>query len=277
LHYPLPDKSTFVRWDGENKGDWTHAFEGADAVVNLAGRSVNCRYNAENRKQILESRINTTRLVAEAIQATRNPPKVWLNSSGTSIYRDEFERDMDEETGVIGEGFLVEVGKAWEAAFFEADLPDTRRVVIRLSMVLGRTSPAFMVFAKLAKFFLAGAQGNGKQFVSWIHERDCLHAILFLLESNLSGPINLCAPNPLPNREFQKVIRESFGVKLGLPAPKIALKFGAIFLKTETDLILASRRAAPKRLIDNGFQFEFPTWKAACTDIVQNSTPTVTK
>lgn len=269
LDYPIPSQANFMRWDGKTLDVWSKEFERADAVINLAGRTVNCRYNDENKKQILESRLNTVRLIAKAIQSVPNPPKVWLNSASATIYRNEFERGMDEETGVFGEGFSVEVCKAWEAALFETDLPNTRRVALRMSMIFGRTAPVFNVFANLSKFFLGGPQGNGKQYVSWIHERDCLRAIQFLIENDLSGPVNICGPAPLPNRDFQKIVRESFGVKFGLPAPKIAMEIGAFFMKTETELALKSRRVVPKRLLDAGFQFEFATWKAACEHIVR--------
>ncbi len=277
LDFPIPSKGQYARWDGETLGEWSDEFDDADAVINLAGRTVNCRYNEENKREILESRIKSTRLVAQAIRQAKNPPKVWLNSASATIYHDEYERDMDEETGVIGDGFSVEVCKAWEAAFFEAELPNTRRVAMRQSMIFGRTAPVFNVFAALSKYFLGGPQGNGRQYVSWIHELDCLRATLFLLENNLSGPVNVCGPRPLPNREFQKVVRESFGVKFGLPAPKIAMEIGAIFLKTETELALKSRRVVPKRLLDAGFKFEFATWKDACENIVQTPLPDSTK
>jgi uncharacterized protein (TIGR01777 family) len=271
LDYSLPSNAQYVNWDGETLGEWSNEFDNADAIINLSGRTVNCRYNEENKRQILESRINTTRLVARAITQARKPPSIWLNSASATIYRNEFERDMDEETGVIGEGFSVEVCKAWEAALFEEDLPSTRRVAMRQSMIFGRSAPVFNVFANLSKLFLGGSQGNGKQYVSWIHERDCLRATLFLLENNLSGPVNVCSPTPLTNREFQKVVRESFGVKIGLSAPALAMEVGAYFMRTETELALKSRRVVPKRLLDAGFKFEFPTWKAACNDIVHTS------
>jgi hypothetical protein len=269
LNFSLPNGVRFSRWDGENLGDWAREIDGADAVINLAGRSVNCRYNAQNRREILESRLKTTQIIARAIAAAKNPPRVWLNSASATIYRDERQIDMSEENGIIGEGFSVEVCKAWEEALFESDLPRTRRVALRMSMIFGQTAPVFNVFARLAKFRLGGLQGNGTQYVSWIHERDCLRAIAFLLKNDLSGPVNVCAPHPLPNHEFTRELRRVFGVRFGLPAPKIAMEIGAIFLQTETELALKSRRAVPKRLLDAGFTFDFPKWNDAARNIVE--------
>lgn len=259
-------RTRFVAWDGETLGDWAREVDGADAVINLAGRSVNCRYNAQNRREILESRLKTTRAVAQAIGEAKAPPRVWLNASG-AIYQDQRERDLDEN-GALGEGFSVEVCKAWEAALFENDLPQTRRVALRIALIFGRTAPVFNVFARLAKLGLLGPQGDGGQYVSWIHERDCLRAILFLLECELSGPVNVCAPSPLPNREFTRELRRVFKMPIGLPAPTIAMKIGAVFLQTETELALKSRRAVPKRLLESGFSFDFAKWSDAARDIV---------
>ncbi len=254
-------------WDGQNMGDWAREFDGADAVINLAGRSVNCRYNEENRREILDSRLHTTRIVARAIGEAKNPPRVWLNASSATIYRDERGRDMDEISGVNGAGFSVEVCKAWEGALFESELPQTRRVAMRMSMIFGQSAPVFQVFARLAKLGLGGPQGDGGQYVSWIHERDCLRAIGFLLESDLSGAVNVCSPNPIPNREFMRVLRRVFKMPIRLPAPAIAMKIGAVFLRTETELALKSRRAVPKILLDAGFYFDFPHWRLAAPNI----------
>lgn len=267
----LPN-ARFARWDGENQGAWAREIDGADAVIGLAGRSVNCRYNTQNRREILESRLQTTRAVSRAIAESKSPPRVWLNSASATIYRDERARDMDEESGIIGSGFSVEVCQAWEAALFENDLPQTRRVALRMSMIFGRTAPVFEVFARLAKLGLLGPQGGGGQYVSWIHERDCLRAIWHLLRNDkLSGPVNVCAPNPLPNREFTRELRRVFRVPIGLPAPAIAMKIGAVFLKTEAELALKSRRAVPRRLLDASFQFDFPKWSDAARNIVSQS------
>ncbi len=264
-----PTNTRFFGWDGENLGEWAREIDGADAVINLAGRSVNCRYNEENKREILQSRLQTTRLVARAIAQAKNPPRVWLNASG-AIYANQRERDLDEN-GAVGEGFSVEVCKAWEGALLEADLPQTRRVALRMSMIFGRSAPVFNVFARLTKLGLGGPQGDGGQYVSWIHERDCLRALQFLLENEtLSGPVNVCAPHPIPNREFTRVLCRVFGVPFGLPAPRPAMEIGAILMQTETELALKSRRAVPKRLLDAGFKFDFPHWRLAAPDIINS-------
>lgn len=267
--FSLPSGARFMKWDGENLGVWAREVDGADAIINLAGRSVNCRYNAESKREILDSRLQTTRIVARAIAEAQNPPRVWLNAASATIYRDERERDMNEASGIVGEGFSVEVCQAWESVLFEADLPQTRRVALRMSMIFGRSAPVFNVFARLAKLRLGGPQGDGGQYVSWIHERDCLRALQFLLENEgLSGTVNVCAPNPIPNREFTRVLRRVFGAPFGLPAPKIAMKIGAVFLQTETELALKSRRVVPKKLLDAGFRFDFPHWRQAAPNII---------
>lgn len=266
----VPANTRFVTWNGEALGEWAREIDGASAVINLAGRSVNCRYNEANKREILESRLQTTRVIARAISEAKNPPRVWLNAASATIYRDEREHDMTETGGVLGEGFSVEVCKAWESALFESELPQTRRVALRMSMIFGRTAPVFNVFARLAKLGLGGPQGDGGQYVSWIHERDCLRAILFLLENEtFSGPVNVCSPNPIPNREFTRVLRRVFGAPFGLPAPKFAMEIGAIFLQTETELALKSRRVVPKKLIEAGFKFDYPHWRLAVPHIVQ--------
>jgi NAD dependent epimerase/dehydratase family enzyme len=169
----------------------------------------------------------------------------------------------------MGKGFSVEVCQAWEAVLFEAPLPLTRRVAMRLSMVFGRPAPVFQVFARLAKLGLGGQQGDGGQYVSWLHEKDFVRAVEFLLEhTELSGTVNVCGPAPLPNRDFMRAVRKAFGVPFGLPGPRLALEVGAIFLRTETELILKSRRVVPRRLLDAGFEFEFNTWPAAVQDVV---------
>ncbi|MBW3635167.1 MAG: TIGR01777 family oxidoreductase [Armatimonadetes bacterium] len=271
LDYPLPARARWLQWDGENLGDWAREIDGADAVINLAGRSVNCRYSEKNRREILESRLQTTRIVAQSIGEAKNPPRVWLNAASATIYHDERGRDMDETSGVVGEGFSVEVCKAWEGALFESNLLRTRRVALRMSMIFGRSAPVFEVFERLTKLGLGGPQGDGGQYVSWIHERDCLRALQFLLENEtLSGPVNVCAPHPIPNREWTRVLRRIFSVPFGLPAPRPAMEIGAILMQTETELALKSHRVVPKRLLSAGFKFDFPHWRLAAPDIIDS-------
>lgn len=274
-----------VHWDGINPGPWIQTLEGADVCIHLSGRSVNCRATAKNRKQLYDSRIGTTRLVGDAISVLDNPPRVWLNASTATIYRHALDRDMDEVTGEIGGyewisnrrrapakwNWTIELVKNWEAAFFEAKTPRTRKVALRTSLVFGAAPGSiFEVFSNLVRASLGGKQGSGRQYVSWIHETDYARAVEFLIEHDeLNGPVNLTSPNPLPNREFMQALRDAWEVPNGLPAPAPLIRLGALFLRTEPELVLKSRRVVPARLLEAGFKFEFPTWTAAAQDLVR--------
>jgi uncharacterized protein (TIGR01777 family) len=257
-------------WDGETLGPWAAEFEGAEAVLNLAGRSVNCRYNQKNRDDILESRVRSTRVISQAIGRCQGPPRVWLNSSTATIYRHAEDRPMDDENGEIGTGFSVEVAKVWEETFFHGEMPHTRRVALRTAMVMGpQEGGPFAVFYRLARFGLGGTMGHGRQMVSWLHDADFCRAIEWLIEhQEISGPINLTAPNPLPNREFMRDVRRAVGMPIGLPATKWMLETGAVFMRTETELPLKSRWVVPSRLLAAGFEFAHPIWPDAAREIV---------
>lgn len=273
-----------VHWDGVNRGPWIQTLEGSDVCIHLSGRSVNCRATAKNRQEMYSSRIDTTRLVGDAISVLDNPPGVWLNASTASIYRHALDRDMDEATGEIGGNewitkhrrapakwnWTVELVKDWEAAFFEAQTPHTRKIALRTSLVFS-PSPGgvFEVFSNLVRASLGGTQGNGRQYISWMHEADYARAVDFLIEhKEMAGPVNVTAPNPLPNREFMLALRDAWGVPNGLPAPAPLIRLAAIFLRTEPELVLKSRRVVPRRLLDAGFRFQFPAWQAAAQDLV---------
>jgi hypothetical protein len=274
-----------VHWDGEHEGLWTETLEGADVCINLAGRSVNCRYHAENRAAIYNSRIRTTRLLNRVIAGLADPPRVWLNASTATIYRHALDRPMDEATGELGGNelisrrrrapdtwnFSIRVAKDWEAAFFETQTPRTRKVALRSAIVLSPTpGNAFAIFSNLVRLGLGGKQGNGRQFVSWIHEADFARAVEFLIgHEELHGTVNIAAPNPLPNREFMEALRDAWGVPNGFPAPSPLIEITAFFLRTESELVLKSRRVVPRRLLDAGFAFEFPTWPEAAEDLVR--------
>ena len=283
-----------VHWDGENPGPWTEYLEGADVCINLAGRSVNCRYNLANRQAIYDSRIRATRLLGRVIAGLTAPPRVWMNASAATIYSRALDVNgvdlpLDEATGELGgdelttstapsanrwlqrRGFAARVARDWEAAFFAAETVRTRKVVLRSAVVLGPVpGSAFAVLSHLIRLGLGGTQGSGRQFVSWIHETDYARAVEFLIaHEELDGPFNLAAPNPLPNREFMAALRWAWDVPNGLPAPSLAIKLGAIFLRTEPELVLQSCRAVPGRLLDAGFEFEFPQWPEAAEDLVR--------
>jgi len=266
-----------VVWDAKSLGDWSRELDGATAVLNLTGRSVDCRYNAKNRREIMESRVNSTRVVGEAIARCTNPPQVWLNSSTATVYQHTFGKPHDESSREMDsakdakDAFSVEVAQAWERTFNEADTPRTRRVALRTSMVLGLgRNSVFPVLRRLTKLGLGGRQGSGKQFVSWIHIEDFCRAIEWIVaHEELSGPINQCSANPLPNAEMMNLFREVCGMPIGLPATEWVLEIGAFFLRTETELVFKSRRVVPGQLLESGFQFHFPHMREALENLEQ--------
>ena len=267
-------------WDGENLDDWTRELDGADLVINLAGRSVNCRYNAGNRRQILESRIRTTELLGEAISKLHRAPRLWINASTATIYRHSVDREMDEATGELGDHepgapdswrFSIEVANSWERSLFVADTPQTRKIALRSAMVMSaERGGTFDILLRLVRFGLGGACGSWKQFVSWIHEDDFVRALDYLVEhEEFDGPVNVASPDPLPNEEFMRALRTAWGARMGIPASEWMLEFGAFFLRTETELVLKSRRVVPGILLKDGFEFEFPEWRAAAENLVR--------
>ncbi len=274
-----------VHWDGQSLGPWVETLEGADVCIHLSGRSVNCRYTTRNRRALYDSRIGPTRLLHQAFACLVNPPRLWMNASTATIYRHSLDKAMDEATGEIGGNELisrrrrapekwnwtVELVKDWESAFFSTATARTRKIALRTSLVF---SPApgsvFATLSYLVRAGLGGAQGNGRQLVSWMHESDYARALEFLIaHEEIDGPVNLCAPHPLPNREFMAALRDAWEIPNGLPAPAALLKIGMFFLRTEPELVLKSRYVVPGRLLRAGFQFEFPTWPEAAADLVR--------
>lgn len=268
-----------VGWDARSLGDWAAELEGADAVINLAGRSVNCRYTPANRRAIVESRVDSTRVVGQAIAQTGRPPRTWLQMSTATIYAHRFDAPNDEANGILGGDepdapdtwrFSIDVAKAWERAAAEFDaLPQTRIVLLRAAMTMSPDpGGVFDTLVGLARRGLGGRMGDGRQFVSWIHEVDFVRSVRWLMEHDeICGPVNLAVPNPLPNAEFMKALRDAIGIRIGLPAARWMLEVGAIFLRTETELILKSRRVVPGVLSRAGFEFQFPTWPDAAQDL----------
>ena len=273
-----------VPWDARSFGPWETELNEADVVINLAGRSVNCRYSEANRKAILDSRVESTRAVGRAIARCPRPPRVWLQMSTATIYAHRLDAANDEATGILGGDepgapdtwrFSIDVAKSWEAALSEVETPSTRKVALRSSVVMSPDRGGiFDVLFGLVKKQVGGRAGSGKQFVSWIHERDFIRAIDWIIErQSFSGPVNVCSPNPLPNAEFMAALRDAAGVRLGLPATPLMLELGALFLRTETELVLKSRRVVPGRLLESGFAFEFPEWPAAARELVASRVP----
>lgn len=260
---------TTLHWDGKTLGDWAVALEGADLLVNLAGKSVNCRYNEKNRKAILDSRVDSTRVLGQAVRQARNPPGLWINSSTATVYRDAQDRPMDDETGETGSGFSVKVAKAWEEAFFAAPTPQTRKVALRSAIVLGREGGLFAPFRNLVRLGLGGTQGNGRQMFSWIHEEDLFEIIRFVqARPEITGTVNCSAPTPLPNREVMALFRKALHRPFGLPMPGWLLAAGALLIRTETELLLKSRWVVPSLLLKEGFRFRYATLPEALANLV---------
>lgn len=262
-------------WDGMTLGGWANELEGAWALINLAGISVNCRYHAANRQLLLDSRLNSTRVLGEAIAGCAKPQPVWLNSSTATIYKHTYGPAWDE-TGEIGgcpeakDIFSVRIATEWERVFNEAETPHTRKVALRSAMVLGQAKNSVLPnLLRLGRLGLGGSLAGGRQFVSWIHEEDFCRAVEWLIEhENLSGPVNLAAPEPVTNAEFMAVIREVCRVPFGLPAARWMLEVGAFVLRTETELVIKSRRVTPGKLLAGGFVFRHPRVLPAIEQLV---------
>jgi uncharacterized protein len=275
---PAPRDWRVVRWDAKTLGDWSEEIEGSVVVINLAGRNVNCRYNAENRRQIIDSRVDSTLVVGEAIAAASNPPKVWLQASTATIYGHRYDAPNDEITGIIGGSepdaprswkFSIDVATAWEKAANDAITPKTRKVLMRSAMTMSPDREGiFDVLLGLVKKGLGGTSGDGRQYLSWIHEADFINSVIWLIEHDeLSGAVNLASPSPMPNKDFMRILREAWGTSIGLPATEWMLAIGAVLMRTETELVLKSRRVVPTRLLESGFEFEFPHWEQAARDL----------
>jgi uncharacterized protein (TIGR01777 family) len=248
-----------VQWDGKQPGSWVDEIDGANVLINLTGKSVNCRYTAENKKQILESRLASTLALGAAVIMASHPPKLWINSSSATIYRHAEDRPQDEYSGETGDDFSMNVCRQWEETFFDIPTPTTRKVAIRTALVLGQQGGVYPVFRKLANMGLAGKQGSGRQMTSWIHELDFVSALRFIIDSpEIDGVINLAAPHPVSNEEFIKTMRHSLGHSCGLPQTKWMLEIGAWILGTETELVTKSRWVVPTRLLSCGFDFKYP-------------------
>lgn len=269
-----------ITWDGLHPGDWAEQINGADVVINLAGRSVNCRYNAANRREIMESRLITTGLVGDAIAKASRPPGLWMNASTATIYSHLTDRPMDDVDGVIGGNepgipstwrFSYDVATSWEKAFFSVNTPQTRKVALRSAITMTPDKGgAFDTLMNLVRVGLGGTSGSGRQWVSWVHDADFVRAVDLLIErKDLDGAVNIASPNPVVNRDFMAALRRAYGAPIGLPATDSMLEIGAFFLRTESELVLKSRRVVPRRLAEAGFDFQFPDWTGAAADLVK--------
>lgn len=275
---PRPGPWRTLGWDGRTLGPWVEAIDGADVVVNLAGQSVNCRYHRRNRERILSSRVESTRVVGEAIRQCARPPRLWLQASTATIYAHRYDAANDEATGILGGReedvpdtwrFSIEVATAWERTLDEAQVPGTRKVKLRSAVTLSPDPGGiFDVLLGLVRRGLGGTAGDGRQYVSWVHHEDFVRALYWLIErEEVEGPVNVAAPEPLPNTEFMRALREAWGARIALPATRWMLEVGAVFLRTETELVLKSRRVVPGLLLRNGFAFRYPRWPEAARDL----------
>jgi len=259
-----------IVWDGKTESTWKSAFENTDLLVNLCGKNVNCRYTKRNREEIINSRVIPTRLLGKIISKLTHPPKLWINLSSATIYRHAEDYAQDEYSGEIGNGFSIDVCKAWENSFFENVTPNTRKVALRMGIVLGRTDGAFPRLLNLVKLGLGGKQGNGSQYVNWVHQHDAIHSIEWLLkDETVSGIVNCAAPKAETNKTLMKTIRKSYGAPFGLPTPEWLLSIGAAIIGTETELILKSRWVKPAVLLDNGFEFKYEKIEEAIYGIME--------
>jgi uncharacterized protein (TIGR01777 family) len=271
-----------VAWDGANLGDWQREIDGCDVVINLTGRSVNCRYTPAHREEILQSRVLSTRVVGQAIARATRRPRVWLQASTATIYAHRYDSPNDEHSGILGGNesnapsswrFSIDVARAWERAFEEAVTDGTRKIALRSAMTLSPDpGGVFDTLLCLARHGIGGSAGHGRQFMSWVHYQDFVAAVRWLIDrEDIEGAVNVAAPNPLPNAEFMRVLRDACGVRFGLPAHRWMLEIGAILMRTATELILKSRRVVPARLLEHGFEFNYGDWRGAARDLCRQA------
>lgn len=253
-----PKEKNHIYWNAKDFGAWTKELENIDILINLTGKSVDCRYTEKNKKLIHDSRVDSTNVLGLAVNLCENPPKVWLNSSTATIYKGSFDKKMSETDGEIGDDFSMNIAKSWESAFNLITTPKTRKVTLRTSIVLGRNGGALIPLKNLVKFGIGGRQGPGFQRVSWIHELDFSRSVEFLIyNKNLNGVFNLCTPEPTDNITLMKTLRKVMKVPFGISHPIPLLKVGAKIIGSETELVLKSRNVIPERLLNYGFVFTY--------------------
>jgi uncharacterized protein (TIGR01777 family) len=256
-------------WDAKTLGDWTRGLEGCDLLLNLAGKTVNCRYNEKNKQEIMSSRVDATRVLGEAVKRLKQPPALWINGASTTIYRHADDRPQDEFTGEMESDFSVQVCKAWEAAFNAIEVPATRKVVLRMAIVLGEGG-VLVPYSWLARLGVGGKHGNGRQMFSWVHIDDLCEIVEWLYENKeASGVYNAAAPGPVPNQQFMGMLRDIYKMPVGIPAPKWLLEIAAFIHGTETELLLKSRWVLPSRLLQEGYIFKHSKLQDALKDLLR--------
>jgi uncharacterized protein (TIGR01777 family) len=248
-----------ITWDGKSVGDWKHELKGTDVLINLTGKSVDCRYTEKNKKEIFDSRTNSIQVLEKAFNEIGETPKIWIQAATATIYRDEYEKPNDEYDGIIGEGFSVEVAKKWEKTLNEVSL-ETKKVILRMTIVLGRKGGAFPMLNTLTKVGMGGKQGKGNQLISWIHIQDLLNIVDLAIKNQwVSGIINCTSPEPITNEDFMRKIRKKNFLSFGFPTPTFLLKIGAKLIGTEPELIFKSRWVSSKKLDKFGYTFIYPS------------------
>ncbi|KIC63737.1 TIGR01777 family oxidoreductase [Chryseobacterium taiwanense] len=265
-----PKRENEIYWDAKTLGDWGSLIEGSDVLINLTGKSVDCRYNEKNKEEIYSSRIESTKVLQQSIDQCINKPRIWLNASSATIYVHSENHLNTEENGIIGDDFSMNICKSWENEFFKTKTENIRKVALRTSIVLGNNGGAFPKLKMMTKFGLGGKQGRGNQNISWIHIDDFCKAIEFIIyNENISGEINITAPKPLPNEEFMKELRKQMKVPFGLNAPVWQLEIASLFLNTETELLLKSRNVYPDKLMNSGFKFSYSEIDSAFENLIK--------
>jgi uncharacterized protein len=261
----------FVKWDSKSADGWYHEMENADLIINLAGKTVNCRYNEKNKKEIFDSRTNAVKAIGEAIGKCSRPPSLWINSSSATIYRHAEDRPQDENTGEIHDDFSVQVCKKWEKTFYEQNTAQTRKVALRMAITLG-AGGVLIPYFNLLKFGLGGKQASGKQMYSWIHIEDTCRMIDWIFDhKEMEGTYNCSSPNPATNNDFMKTLRKATGTKFGLPAFEWMLRLGAPLIGTDVELVLKSRWVVPTKILETGFKFKYPLLEEALADIIRKT------
>ncbi|REG85179.1 TIGR01777 family oxidoreductase [Winogradskyella sediminis] len=262
-----PTKTNHIYWNAKDLDDWAKTLEHTDVLINLTGKSVDCRYTETNKKLIHDSRIDSTKTLGRAINLCKNPPKTWLNMSTATIYNDSYHKQMTEEHGDIGNDFSMNIAKSWEAAFNHIETPRTRKIILRTSIVLGKNGGALMPLKRLTHLGLGGKQWHGKQKVSWIHETDFARAVNFIIENKLKGIYNIVSPAPTTNSILMQTIRKELKIIIAIPQPKWLIDFGAKLIGTESELVLKSRNVIPEKLIQAGFKFKYQTIDRAISNL----------
>lgn len=247
----------YIKWQTDSLGEWSKAVENTDVLINLSGKNINTQFTEKNRKAILSSRIESTEILAKAVDNAKNPPKIWLNASSVAVYEESWNTSKTEDDKSNGSDFLSKVSQAWEESFYSAPNEKTKKAIFRISMILGESKgSALLTLKQLIKLGAGGKAGNGKQMVSWLSEKDFVKAIAFIIDNELSGAFNFCTPSPISNDNFMKKLRKKYKIPFGFPAPEFLLKIGAKIIDTSPELVLRSQNVVPKKLLDNGFEFE---------------------